>query len=161
MKAVKFIGIGLVLLGVSGCGVYSFSAGGKTFSSVNVSPFDNDTKEFLLGDRLTDALVDAFIQDNTVQIKEPSQAEAILNGTVLSYRREAHTYDQQDNVQKYSVKVAVRVKVVKSGTDDTIWEKDFYAEGIYDANSETEEDGQSRVIALLTADILNQTTKSW
>jgi hypothetical protein len=55
----------------------------------------------------------------------------------------------------------VKIKVVKSDSEDIIWEEDFYAEGIYEAGTETEEDGQNRVVSLLTSDILNHTTKSW
>jgi hypothetical protein len=151
-----------MLLANCGCGVYSFSAAGKSpFESLNVAPFENNTKEYLLGDQLTDAIVDAFIEDNTVQIKEASQADALLNGTVLNYLRQAHTYDQADIVEKYAVKVSVRIRVVKADSEDLIWENDFFAEGIYDAATESEEDGQSRVVIQLTADILSHSTKSW
>jgi hypothetical protein len=162
MKLICQTGSVILLLALCGCGVYSFSAGGKApFDSINVAPFDNNTKEFLLGDRLTDAVVEAFINDNSVQIKEQSRADAFMKGTVLSYLRQAHTYDKEDNVESYAVKVSVRIKVVKANTEDVIWEEDFFAEGIYDALLEVEEDGQLRVIAQLTNDIINYSTKSW
>ena len=162
MRLICLAGSVILLLALCGCGVYSFSAGGKApFSSINVAPFENNTREFLLGDRLTDAVVEAFINDNSVQIKEQSRAEAFMNGTVLSYLRQAHTYDKQDNVESYTIKVSVRIKVVKANTEDVIWEDDFFAEGIYNALTEVEEDGQSRVIARLTNDIINYATKSW
>jgi len=149
-------------LAISGCGVYSFSASGQApFESVSVSLFENETIEYELADRLTDAVIDVFIQDNKVEVLEPSRAEAVMHGAIVGYRRDAYTYDQQDNVQEYVVKVSVRVKVVKSDSEDTIWEKDFYAEGIYDAVGETEDDGKSRAIAQITSDILDFTTKSW
>jgi hypothetical protein len=157
-----FILTGLLILFAGGCGVYSFSSSGKApFESLNVAQFENKTMEYQLADQLTDAIVDAFIRDNIVEIKEPSRAEAVMNGTVVSYRRDPYTYDQSDNVSQYAVKVAVHVKVSKSDSEDMIWEKEFYAEGIYDALTETEDDGQQRVVNLLTEDILNSTTKSW
>ena len=163
MKPLFSIGLLIVISTViCGCGVYSFSASGKAaFESLNVAQFENNTMEYQLSDRLTDAVIDAFINDNKVQIKEPSQAEAIMNGTVTSYRRVPYTYDQSDIVTEYAVKVTLSIKVVKAETEDVIWEKEFFADGIYDANTEAEEDGQSRAIVLLTADILNQTTQSW
>jgi len=163
MKATLYIILIIALSGmIAGCGVYSFSASGKAaFESLHVTQFENRTIEYQLADRLTDAVVDAFIQDNTVTIMEPSQAEAVMNGTMVGYRREPYTYDQQDIVSEYAVKVALQVKVVKSDTEDIIWEKEFFAQGVYDANTETEEDGQQRVVTLLTADIMSFTTKSW
>jgi hypothetical protein len=153
----------LVLAIVTGCGPYSFSPSGKSaFQTVYVSQFENNTIQYEMGDRLTDAVIDAFVQDNTVQVKESDKADAVLSGTVVSYRRDPHTFDEQDNVTKYAVKVSLSAKVVKANTEDIIWEETFYAEGVYDANSETEEgEGQDRVISLLTADILDKTTKSW
>jgi len=159
---IRSIIIGLCLAALCGCGVYSFSGAGKApFASVNIAQFENTTIEYQLADRLTDAVVDAFIRDNTVQVREPAKAEALMNGTVVGYRRDPYTYDQQDIVSQYAVKVSVHVKVVKANAEDVIWEKDFYAEGVYDANKETEADGQTRAITLLTANILDQTTKSW
>ncbi len=145
-----------------GCGIYSFSPGGKApFESINIPQFDNQTIEYQLSDKLTDAVVDAFIQDNIIKISEVSRAEAILMGTVSNYRRDPYTYDREDIVSEYAVKVSVNVKIVKVGTEDVIWEQDFYAQGIYDALTESEEEGQDRAITLLTADILDRTTKSW
>jgi hypothetical protein len=162
MKTAGLVILGLCLAVVSGCGVYSFSGAGKApFETLSVSPFANNTIEYELGDRLTDAVVDAFIRENLVKIVDPSRAEAVMDGTVESYRRDPYTYTKEDIVSQYAVKVSVKVKVLKSESEDIIWEKDFYAEGVYNADTEVEEDGQTRAIELLTADIVNNTTKSW
>lgn len=152
----------VALLVLAGCGVYSFSPSGKPpFESVNVPQFENNTIEYQLSDKLTDAVVDAFIKDNTVKIQEPSLAEAILFGTVAAYRRDPYTYNQEDIVSEYAVKVTLHVKVMKANSEEIIWEEDFFAQGIYKADEETEEDGQDRAIAILTADIMDRTTKTW
>ena len=162
MRAAGLVIIGLCLAAVSGCGVYSFSGAGKApFETLTVSPFANNTIEYEMGDRLTDAVVDAFIRENLVKIVDPSRAEAVMDGTVVGYRRDPYTYDKEDIVSQYAVKVSVQVKVLKAESEDIIWEKDFYAEGVYNADTETEEDGQARAITLLTTDIVNNTTKSW
>ena len=154
--------LGTVLPMVLGCGVYSFSAAGKpAFQSVNIAQFENNTIEYQLSDRLTDALIDAFIRDNTIPVKEAGKAEALMAGTVTSYRRDPYTYDLQDIVSEYAVKVSVHVKVVRAKSEDVIWDEDFFAEGVYNAVDETEADGQTKVITLLTANILDRTTKSW
>lgn len=146
----------------TGCGVYSFSAAGKApFSSIAVEQFENKTAEYQLADRLTDGVVDAFIKDNTVPVKDMSRAEAVLYGSVNAYRRDAYTFDQADVVKEYAVKVTIHVKVVKNGSEDVYWEEDFFAQGVYNATEETEENGQTRAIELLTTTILDRTTKSW
>lgn len=147
---------------LAGCGIYSFSASGKpAFESVHVAQFENRTIEFELGTLLTDAVIDMFISDNSISLLESSRSEAIMTGTVVSYVREAYEFDLEDNVSRYAVKVSIHVRVVRANTDDVIWEDDFFAEGIYLADVETEEDGQKRVVELLSSDILDKTTKSW
>jgi len=148
---------------IAGCGVYSFSSSSKPpFESINGVPFENETLEGQsVVDPLTNAVINAFILDNTVKIRDASQAEAIMTGTLRSYHRDPYTYDKEDIVTKYAVKISLHVKVVKAKTEDVIWEDDFFAEGAYDAVSETEETGQEKAIALLTEDILNKVTKSW
>jgi hypothetical protein len=162
MRTIFPLMIYALLLGSSGCGVYSFSASGNAgFSTLNVSQFENNTIEYQLSDQLTDAVVNAFIRDNTVKIVDPGSAEAIMRGTVTNYRRDSYTFNKQDEVSEYAVKVTVAVKVVRAESDEAIWEDQFYAEGIYNATTETEEDGQARAVTLLAADILDRTTKRW
>ena len=162
MKAIAGVVILCMMVLVCGCGVYSFSASGKKpFSSVSISQFDNKTIEYQLADRLTDAVINAFISDGTVPVREASKAEAAMTGTVTEYRREAYTYDKQDIVSQYAANVRIHVKVVKANTDEVIWEEDFYAQGVYSPSTETEEDGQNKAIAILKGNILDRTTKSW
>lgn len=152
----------LFLVFCAGCGVYSFSQSGKpAFESVNIAQFRSNTIEYQLADLLTDAVIDAFILDNSIEVLEASRAEAVMSGTVTSYRRDPYTYDDADVVSEYAVKVNIHVKVVKSNSEDIIWEEDFFARGVYSALDEEEEQGQEKAIILLTADILDRTTKSW
>ncbi len=161
MKYLVPLIVALLLL-QTGCGVYSFSSSGKKpFTSVSIGQFQNNTIEYQLADRLTDAVIKAFIGEGSIAVKEESKAEAVMIGTVTDYKREPFTYDRQDNVSQFASKVKIHVKTVKANTDEVIWEEDFVAQGVYDAASETEDDGQSRAIDLLTRSILDRTTKSW
>ena len=44
---------------------------------------------------------------------------------------------------------------------ESIWQERFYSEGIYDAELETEDEGQIKAADKLVIDIINRTTKSW
>ncbi|MCK5125923.1 MAG: hypothetical protein KAR42_06690 [candidate division Zixibacteria bacterium] len=148
---------------IAACGPYSFSASGKAaFKSLHIKPFDNKTIEYELTDKLFDALTTSFQLDNTVQILEVSKAEAVMSGTLTGYRRDPYDYNEQDVVEQYAVKVTFLVRIVKANSEDVILEESFYAEGIYDANTEAEtQEGHEKVIIKLTADILDKITKSW
>jgi lipopolysaccharide assembly LptE-like protein len=145
-----------------GCVIYSFSPGGKSsVKTIYVPQFENKTIEVGLSGQMTDLVVDAFIRDGSIKIVEKDKAEAILFGVLSNYRREAYTYDEADNVTHYVVKVTFAVVLKDTEKNEDIWAETFFSEGIYDAATESEEDGQVSAADNLVVDIINRTTKSW
>jgi hypothetical protein len=159
LKCIPLLALGLM---ASACGIYSFSPGGKSeIETIAVTQFENKTVETGLSARMTDLVVDAFLNDGNLRVVSESEADAVLLGTLTSYRREAYTYDETDNVSQYVVKLVFDVVLQKGGEDEELWKEAFYSEGIYDANVETEDDGQVRAADKLVVDIINRTAKSW
>ncbi len=149
-------------LSLSGCGVYTFNPRGKSeISTVAVERFENQTAEYGLEDNMTDLITDALIADGTMQVVSEDLAEAILQGTLVGYDRKPYNYDENDQVASYKVAMIFQVSLTNRGDDTELWTERMTQEGIYLADSETEEDGQQRAIELLIEAILNKTTKSW
>lgn len=145
----------------SGCGVYSFNPGGSSsIKSIAVNPFENETIEYGLSDRMTDLVVDAFITDGNLKVVPESDADAVLNGTLTNYDRKAYTYDENDIVSQYAIDVIFSI-TLNDPNGEEIWKESFTSQGIYEADNETEEDGQSKAAEKLVIDIINRTTKSW
>ena len=144
-----------------GCGVYSFSPGGKSsIKTIAVPQFENQTIEYGLSSRMTDLVIDAFIADGNMKVVSPTDADATLVGVMTNYERKAYTYDENDNVSEYVVKIIFDVTLQGEGGTE-IWRDKFYSEGIYNAETQTEDDGQVLAASKLVTDILNKTTKSW
>jgi hypothetical protein len=162
-KRILSIVITLVLAGLTGCGIYSFSPGGKSsIKSIAVTQFENETIEVGLSTTMTDLVVNAFIMDGNLKVVSENEAEAVLQGTLSSYTREPHTFDEADNVSRYAVRIVFGIVLKKGGgSDEEIWKQSFTSEGIYLADEEAEEDGQSRAAQKLVIDIINRTTKNW
>jgi hypothetical protein len=151
----------IVALIAGGCGVYSFSPGGKSsIKTIAVTQFENETIEYGLSDRMTDLVVDAFIADGNLKVVSASEADAVLTGILANYDRKPYTYDETDIVSKYVVKIVFNMELQKNDGSQ-IWKERFYSEGIYETDLETEEDGQVKAAERLVVDILNRTTKSW
>ncbi len=151
----------ILLVFAGGCGVYSFNPGGKSsIQSIAVSHFENETIEYGLSDRMTDLVIDAFINDGNMKVVPEGDADAVLSGILTSYERKAYTYDENDNVSQYAVKVVFDIVLAKPDGEE-IWKNQFFSEGIYDAAAESEEDGQVKAAEKLVIDIINRTTKSW
>ncbi len=156
-----FFALTAILIFTGGCAVYSFSPGGKSsIKTISVSQFENETIEYGLSDLMTDLVIDAFIRDGNLKVVPPGDADAILNGILTEYERKAYTYDENNNVSQYAVEVVFNITLTKPDGEN-LWQERFFSEGIYDANIETESDGQVKAADKLVVDIINRTTKSW
>ena len=125
-----------------------------------MTQFENKTIEYGLSSRMTDLVVDAFLSDGNLKVVSPSDADAVLVGTLTNYERKPYTYDESDNVSQYVVKLVFDITLKGEG-DKELWTERFYSEGIYSADDQTEEDGQALAADKLVVDIINRTTKSW
>lgn len=152
----------LTLLGSMSCSVYSFKSGGEPLvKSIAVTQLENKTLEAGVADRITELVIDQMISDGKIDVVGPANAEAVLQGALTSYRRDADEFDETDIVTSYVVRLVVHLALVKPISNDTVWVATFENEGKYLAESEVEEDGQARAVERLVIDILNKTTRSW
>ena len=161
-RILLWVGAALAVL-CQGCGPYSFNpAGRQEFSDLAVPLFENRTPEFGIRESLTEGIINGFIRDGTLPVVNEKRAEAILRGTVLSYRREAYTYDAQEIVTEYRVHITIEARLEDPAKRTVIWEETELSQwGNFDAATETDDDGKQRAIAKLAEDIVNRTIKGW
>ena len=146
----------------AGCGVYTFNPKGKSdIQNIAIEPFENKTSEFGLADRITEIIIDAFIADGTMKIVPSDNADAYLVGVLSRYERVPHKFDENDQVEEYKVLMDFEIVLKNPKDDSEKWRQRLTQEGIYNANDETEEDGQQRAGQRLVEAIINKTTKSW
>ena len=151
-----------VALILSGCGVYTMNPKGKSeIRTIAIEPLENETTEFGLADQLTEIIIDAFIADGNLKVVSPDQADAILKGSLTHHERVPEAFDQNDQVQSYKMVMDFRITLQKAAGGEDYWSQTTRQEGVYDADTETEEDGQRRAGARLVEMIINRTTKSW
>jgi hypothetical protein len=162
--SVKLLAAVVLVAGLllSGCGVYTFNPAGKSsVGSLSVQPFENDTEQFGLADRVTELVIDAFIADGNIRIVPEDNAQAILKGTLTGYQRVANQFDENDQVQSYKVIMNFQISLIDPKDQTEIWTEPMNQQGIYDANNELEEQGQQRAAQRLVQAIIDKTTKSW
>jgi len=153
----------LLVFGLVGCGFYSFKSGRTALvSSIGVPLFENQTAEYGLAEQLTEGITNGLIEENIIKVVDPSRAESILKGTVLTYSRSAYTFDADENVSEYLVEITIQARLVSAADETLIWEAaSIRGWGEYAAGEETEQDGQKRAIEKLTEEIINRTVKGW
>jgi len=160
---IGFLGV-ISLLGIS-CGHYSFS--GNTLpayiKTVAIPLFENKTSEFRISEKLTDAVIDAFTQDNTLKTVDPSLASALISGEITSVTDRASTFNQQEQVQSYRVHVTVRAEFRDQKKRRILWKAVLQEWGEYQHSASTEERQKAidDAIKKLAEDILNKSVAGW
>ncbi len=145
-----------------GCGVYTFNGRGKSsIKTIAIDPFENQTNQFGLTDRLTQIIVEAFINDGTIKVVPKEMADAVLTGQLTRYERVPSKFDLSDRVEEYKVLMDFQVVLKNAKDQSDLWKEQMNQEGIYKADKETEEDGQKAAGKRLVEAILNKTTVSW
>jgi len=162
----------LLLALLCGCGPYSFSPSvSGDIKTISVPLLENRTNEFGISEALTQGIIDGFITDNTLKISTREKADAVLVGTIIEYDRKPYTFDQQENVKEYIVRIFIQAYLEKSKDKERVWEVErMEGWGTFriagdpnnpDLQPETEDIARERAIAKLAQDIINRTVKSW
>ncbi len=149
---------------VLGCG-YTFSASllPGHIKTVAVPLMENRTNRGDLETALADSLVEAFLEDPTLKVADERSADSVIEGVILEYRRDPLRVGADESVLEYRLRITLEVRFVDVRKNRVIWEETRLSQwDTYDfAGSETEEEGLARVVAKLTADILNRTVEGW
>ena len=103
----------------AGCGVYSASSGRVEADRqrVAVSVLENRTSEPNLGIELTDAIILAIQEDNTLKVVDENVAGSLISGEVVQYTLKQVSTTQNLTVDEYEVRIAVALtfEVLESG----------------------------------------------
>ena len=152
--------IGLMLL-TTQCGFYSFS--GSTLpphiKTVAVPLFEDKTAEFGIDQQLTDALIEAIIMDNTLQIADLKDANAVLTGTITRVEERAGAYSEDEEASDFNIYVSVKVTFEDRVKRRVMWEQSLSEFGTFQPGDR--QTGLDEAIEKLTTKIINQMVSNW
>jgi outer membrane lipopolysaccharide assembly protein LptE/RlpB len=111
------LGLALALL-LGGCG---YTVGGTLPSHINtvsVPIFKNRTREPGVESLITRAVIEAFSTNGRLKIARGGEADAVLEGEIISYGVTSIAFDKDANAQLYRLVVTVnlRMRDVKGNT---------------------------------------------
>ena len=113
MKAAQRVLLLSFLCGLTavGCGVYSFSGSGlpSHIKTVAVPLFGNQTTEYGIRENLTDQIIDRLVADGRLKVVGMEAADSVIRGVVVDYKNQAYTFDKEENVQEYIVRIFIDV----------------------------------------------------
>ena len=104
------LGLGLLASAVAGCG-YSFHGNlPEHIKTVAVPVFTNKTGEPAVENFITGAVVEAFSTDGRLRVVRREEADALLEGEVITYAVESIAYDSQANVRQYRLLITMNLR---------------------------------------------------
>jgi len=170
MRRKFLLGLLAATLGVASllsCGPYTFNPNlPGHIKSVAIPIFKNPrTFKYGLERKITTALVDAFVRDGTLDVAAEAQADAKLTGEVVSYKKEALSYDVTESVKEYNLVVVVSVSFIDLTTGQVLYQDpniyqavSYYAVG---PRAETEDEALERLAEELARKIVKRTLQGW
>ncbi|MCD6526230.1 MAG: hypothetical protein J7K75_04470 [Desulfuromonas sp.] len=114
------------LLLVCGCG-YHLPGRGEALPDdiqrVMIEPFNNKTAEPFLETQLTNEIHDQFSRRRTLEVVSTAElADAILSGTITSYRSSSVSYDLNDDITEYRATMVVEAELIRANGEEVIWQ---------------------------------------
>ena len=156
----------VLVLGLAGCGVYSASSGrvDQAIQRVSVEYFENRTAEPDLGILLTDLLIAALQEDNTLKVVDGQVSDSVIEGEVIRYLLRRASMSAEQQVDEFQVQIAVKLTFRVKATGETVFEKkQFTGVGNYYIDSGNSDEASARIDAVveITKDVLAEVVEDW
>ncbi|MGC8844236.1 MAG: LptE family protein [Candidatus Hydrogenedens sp.] len=97
------------------------------YQTVAVSGFYNKSSEYDFQAPLTNALIRKFITDGRLKVVKPSEADLLIEGVILDYKRKGLTYDANDETTQFLIVVTAGVRVTDQQTGKILWQEPMMA----------------------------------
>lgn len=112
IKKNKIIILVFMLLNFAGCGyglVGTSVSLPEHIKTVAVPIFVNKTSQYNVEGIITNAFIDEFISSGKLKTKEKKEANAVLEGEVVSYQVNPLSYDTNGAVLEYRLKISINI----------------------------------------------------
>lgn len=154
---------------ISGCFSYSFT-GTSIPEGVNTIyiPFFADQSSSGIGDlsdQLYQALVDRFVNQTKLRLaNNRSDADAILEGQIVSYTNQPSSVTGAEEVDLNEVTIGVRANYQYASKDEQEWNKQFSGRGTYNPNQDPiqgEQEAASEALEQVVNNMFNDAVSDW
>ncbi len=149
------------------CGNYTFNPNVPGYIKSVAIPLFKNPRTFKYGAErvLTDAVIDEFVADGTLDFADENVADSKLQVEIVNYKKEALSYDVQEVVKEYNLAIVVSVTFTDLINNQVLWQEPsmyesvtYYAVG---SQAETEDDALDRLAEELARKIVNRTLQGW
>jgi hypothetical protein len=135
--------------------------------TIAVVPFRNKTLEPGIETQLTNAITDVFADDSRIRLGRPDDANAVVEGEVLSYDHSVFGLGNETQAQEYRVTIRLSVVVKDRVKGKDLWkEPAMVAQQAYhllgtDEGPRNEREARDAAVEKLVEDVLSNTLEDW
>jgi hypothetical protein len=157
----------ITLFNFGGCCSYSFTGASVPAHLNTISiPMADDRSgraETGLREEFTDELIQKFIRDNSLQITERANADALLECSIIQVVDAPNVVTSGEQVNQIRVTISVQAVYRDMVKRSLLYEKTFSNYGLYSASGSIDERRAaiSDAISRITEDILLETVSGW
>ena len=127
-RAGRALGLILAAVVLAGCGYGTRGSLPDHIKTVAVPIFKNRTLEPGVESAITSGVVNAFSSGGRVKVVPIDQADAILQGEVVSYSLDGLAFDQTANVRAYRLRVVLNVEFRDVRKSAMLWRQEGLSE---------------------------------
>jgi outer membrane lipopolysaccharide assembly protein LptE/RlpB len=156
------------LLATGGCAYTVSGVLPGHLKTLAVPGFGNNTVEFRLADDVTQAITEAFLADRRLKLVRERDADAVLRGTVVTYRNQVYGYTTEERATQYEVVLVVQVAFRDQVKNRVLWKEDqlavrttYNVVSVGGEPAKTETEGRVEVIQKLADQIVSRTVQGW
>ncbi|MCI2081868.1 MAG: LPS assembly lipoprotein LptE [Bacteroidales bacterium] len=167
----RFISIAIslcALLGLSGCGIYSFSGTSikPDVKTIYIEPIVNNALKInpTLANDLTEALHDKYKALTKLKEADEENADLLLSGEITSYDIKATAITANETAAKNRLTITVKIDFQNVKYPEENVKKDFVGYGDYDSSQSfdsVEATLCDEIVKTIVEDIFNATVAQW
>ncbi len=147
------------------CVKYSFKGALPSYlKTIAIPLFEDKTYWAGLREEFTERVIDAFIEDNTLQVVEnEAVADLVLYGTIVSLQERKSAITATEVVQETQIWLTVQVKCINKHTEKPLWQETLQQFGTIEGAGTLEEKNSviQEITDIIVRDIVDKTISAW
>lgn len=147
------------------CIKYSFKGAlPSDIKTIAIPLFEDRSRWVGLQEEMTQAVIDGFIEDNSLQVlEEESEADLVLRGTINSVQTRRTSVSGEEQVEEEQMVVSVKVECLNTHLNKPLWSSTVSDFGVLsgDASLEERELAVQEAVEKIVAEIINRTVAAW
>ena len=133
----------------------------KHLKTIAVPLFADKTFEFGLKERLTNSIIKQFMETNALKVTDLQHADSVFKGTIKSYKKSVASYDSNEKVNEWELKITVSVEFKDLKKDKVIYKKKNKSLTIRYSEGGDEEENKNVLISNLAKELVKEALTTW